>query len=255
MRYLLNAAHLEVLAQLAWSKALLAFDFDGTLSPIIQERNAAIMRAPTRGLFQQVCQLYPVAVISGRARADVAERVRGCGVRYVIGNHGLEPGTDLRAAKRALDGVRAQVAALSAKTPGIEVEDKRYSLAVHYRKAKNPTAAHAAILRAIAAVKTPMRQIAGKCVVNVVPAEAPHKGDAVLALRSKARADTALYVGDDVTDEDVFRIDEPGRLLTVRVGRSSKSAAAYFLKTQLEIDALLSRLIAFRSRLNSGRAS
>ena len=183
MRHLLTGDHLEVLAQLAWSKALLAFDFDGTLSPIVAQRDGASMRATTRGLFQKLCELYPVAVISGRARADVAERLSGCGVRYVIGNHGLEPGTNLRAARRTLDEARAKVAALSAKTPGIELEDKRYSLAVHYRRAKNRAAANAEIIHAMAAVKTPMRQIAGKCVVNVVPGEAPHKGDALLALR------------------------------------------------------------------------
>ena len=56
-------------------------------------------------------------------------------------------------------------------------------------------------------------------------AGAPNKGDALLRLRTSDGAHTALYVGDDVTDEDVFRLDQPGRLLTVRIGKSLTSAA------------------------------
>ncbi len=51
--------------------------------------------------------------------------------------------------------------------------------------------------------------------------------------------DTALYVGDDDTDEDVFALDQPGRLLTIRVGRKLDSLAGYFLRNQAEIDVLL----------------
>jgi trehalose 6-phosphate phosphatase len=84
-------------------------------------------------------------------------------------------------------------------------------------------------------------------VVNLVPERAPHKGDALLALRAKEGADTALYVGDDITDEDVFELDQPGRLLSIRVGQSKRSAAAYFLRNQREIDVFLDRLVKFRS--------
>ena len=55
-----------------------------------------------------------------------------------------------------------------------------------------------------------------------------------------------MYVGDDVTDEDVFRLDQPGRLFTVRIGRSKTSAARYYLRQQQEIDTLLEHLVALR---------
>ena len=54
-----------------------------------------------------------------------------------------------------------------------------------------------------------MRVIPGKLVINVVPDAAPSKGDALVALRDRTEADIAMYVGDDVTDEDVFRLDQP----------------------------------------------
>ncbi len=249
MKHLLLPAHIDALSGLAWSNTLLAFDFDGTLSPIVADRDAAGMRTRTRALFTTACHLFPTAVISGRSRQDVSSKLIGCGVKYVVGNHGLEPGTNLRKAKRSLDAARVCLAEFARSMAGIDVEDKEYSLSVHYRRTRNHRSANMAIRRVIKTMAMPMRVVGGKCVVNVMPADAPTKGDALLALRAKSKADTALYVGDDVTDEDVFQIDEPGRLLSVRVGRSSTSSAPYYLKAQREVDTLLSRLITFRSRI------
>jgi trehalose 6-phosphate phosphatase len=88
--------------------------------------------------------------------------------------------------------------------------------------------------------------VPGKLVVNLVPAGAPNKGTALVELRKAEQADTALYVGDDVTDEDVFELEQPGRLVGVRVGASRSSAAAYFLRHQREVDRLLGRLVTLR---------
>ena len=70
MRDLLARVNAGVLQQLAWSRALLAFDFDGTLAPIVADRDRAAMRARTRRLFERVCARYPVAVISGRSQRE-----------------------------------------------------------------------------------------------------------------------------------------------------------------------------------------
>jgi trehalose 6-phosphate phosphatase len=74
MRHLLSRDGRELLAQLASTHVLLAFDFDGTLAPIVSDREGARMRASTARLFARVAAAYPVAVISGRARADVTAR-------------------------------------------------------------------------------------------------------------------------------------------------------------------------------------
>ena len=58
----------------------------------------------------------------------------------------------------------------------------------------------------------------------------------------------AFYLGDDVTDEDVFEIDQPGRLLSVRIGESIGSAAKFFLRRQSEVDRLLSKLVMLRGK-------
>jgi len=240
--------NLELLAQLAWSNVLLAFDYDGTLAPIVADRELAKMRPKTAQLLCKVCQLYPCAVISGRSKADVAPRLGNAGVKYLIGNHGLEPGRDLSEFAGEVALVRPQLELALSHCQGVELEDKIYSLAVHYRKSRQKRQARSAIRDAVLALPLGMRIVTGKLVVNVVPERAANKGDALLELREQEAANTAFYIGDDVTDEDVFTLDQPGRLFTVRVGRSKASAAKYFLRDQREMDALLAKLVDLRAK-------
>jgi len=248
MRHLLSRENSEVLAQLAWSRVLVAFDFDGTLAPIVANRHAAQMRTQTQELFAAMCSLYPCAVISGRSQVDVSARLGPTPIKYVIGNHGLEPGAGLEEFEVEIAEARNLLEKALIGTADVDIEDKRYSLALHYRRSRNKRSTRALVLQTVSALQVPMRTIPGKLVVNVVPARAPNKGDAVLHLRAIEGADTALYVGDDVTDEDVFELDQPGRLLTVRVGESRTSAAAYFLRDQREVDRLLAKLVALREQ-------
>jgi len=237
-----------VLAQLAWARVLIALDFDGTLAPIVADRERARMRPSTARLLRQVAARYPTAVVSGRSQPDVAARVRGARLRHLVGNHGVEPGAaaDLIGFEREVGQARVLLEQALDGRPGLDVEDKRYSLAIHYRRARGKRAARQAIAAAVTALPMAMRIVHGKLVVNVVPAGAPHKGDAVVRLRAREGADTVLYVGDDVTDEDVFELDQPGRLVTVRVGASATSAAAYYIRDQRAIDRLLAALVALR---------
>ena len=248
MKRLFAKQNLELLAQLAWSNVLLAFDYDGTLAPIVADRELAKMRPKTAQLLCKVCQLYPCAVISGRSKADVAPRLGNAGVKYLIGNHGLEPGRDLSEFAGEVALVRPQLELALSHCQGVELEDKIYSLAVHYRKSRQKRQARSAIRDAVLALPLGMRIVTGKLVVNVVPERAANKGDALLELREQEAANTAFYIGDDVTDEDVFTLDQPGRLFTVRVGRSKVSAAKYFLRDQREMDALLAKLVELRDK-------
>lgn len=247
MKNVLLPRQAEVLSQLVRGKTLLAFDFDGTLSPIVSSRESAGLRASTRALFVRACELFPIAVISGRGRSDVAARLGGAQVKYVVGNHGLERGADSLGLEVLLNEARVRLNELVSVTPGLELEDKGFSLTVHYRRARKPARAKADIREVMSRLSTPLRCIGGKSVVNVLPRHSRHKGDALLELCAQEAAEVALYVGDDLTDEDVFELDEP-QLVCVRVGRSSRSAAGYFLQTQREIDALLRRLIALKTR-------
>lgn len=246
MKPLLGRQGLEVLALAASSKTLLAFDYDGTLAPIVDDREQAGMRPETKALLVQVSHAYPLAVISGRAREDVRHYLRGVHTRYVVGNHGLDRGHESPELVAALDEPRAQLAHLVARFPGAELEDKRYSLTVHYRRVHDKDAVRAAVLGVLERLVTPVRIIPGKCVLNVVLEGTPHKGDAVLALAALEGAEQVLYVGDDATDEDVFRLECRELLITARVGKDPRSAAQWCLPDQPAIDLLLRALLEAR---------
>lgn len=245
MKHILASRNREVLARFASASVLLAFDFDGTLAPIVARRGDARMRRSTRALLARVARLYPCAVISGRAYADVAKRLTGAEVRLVIGNHGVEPSARMRACARQVARVLPRLCAALSASDGIDVEDKRYSIAIHYRKAPRRARAREAIGAVVADVAPGFRAVDGKCVVNLVPRNAPNKGDALLGLL-RGRARRAVFVGDDVTDEDVFTLARGEDLLTIRVGASRTSSAQFFLKHQPEIDALLRALLDLR---------
>jgi trehalose 6-phosphate phosphatase len=247
MRDLLANGNRGVLNRFVSSAMLLGFDFDGTLAPIVDDPDAARMRARTRQLLQRVCLLYPAVVISGRSVADVRGRLKGVGLLEVIGNHGLEP---WRSADEFARQVAAWLPVLHKRLgalKGVVIEDKRFSVAVHFRKSREKRVARLAIEKVVAELQ-PLRVIGGHQVMNLLPDGAPHKGVALGTARERFNCDTALYVGDDETDEDVFARDEPGRLLTVRIGRKASSHADYFLESQQDIDALLGQLVQLRAR-------
>lgn len=247
MKYILSKENVGALAQFARSRVLLAFDFDGTLAPIVKDRDVAFMRPSTSALFAEVCTRYSCAIISGRSRSDVEARLGGARVGHIVGNHGAEPGPNIADLEKETAMARELLTAALTDVQGVDVEDKRYSLALHYRAAKAKGSARAAIQRVVRELPVPMRQLGGKMVLNLVPASARHKGDALTDLRVKEDAESALYVGDDVTDEDVFALDAPDRLLGIRVGASRRSAAQYYIRTQAEVDPLLATLLALRS--------
>ncbi len=220
---------------------LVGFDFDGTLAPIVRDPNAARMRRLTRSRLARLAGVVPCAVVSGRALADVEPRVDGVPLAAVIGSHGLEPFyRSPRLAKRVMAWDRAVGAELAA-LPEVRLERKPYGFAVHYRGAEHPERARRAIRRVLSRL-TDARVMWGAALADVVPLGAPAKDQGVEHLRRKTRARHVIYVGDDTTDEDVFRAGLDRDWMTIRVGRSAKSHARYFLDDQAEIDRLLTTL-------------
>jgi trehalose 6-phosphate phosphatase len=245
MQNLLSRAARPVLTRLARERTLCAFDFDGTLAPIVDRPERAGMRARTRKLLGGLAALYPCVVVSGRARSDVLGRLRGVKLAGVIGNHGAETdgtgGKPRRRVKQWRDALEADLLAL----PGVWVEDKGLSLAVHYRESTNKLAARKRILAAATDLKL-ARVFGGKQVVNIVMDNAPHKGDALAAERIRLKCTGILYIGDDDNDEDAFALK--GDVVPVRIGRKRDSHARYYLRNQVEIDTLLELLGCLRSK-------
>jgi trehalose 6-phosphate phosphatase len=240
-----------VIDELARERALLVFDFDGTLAPIVERPADAVMRDSTRALLRVAALLFPCAVVSGRSRADLAPRLEGIPLLAFVGNHGAEAGFGPvdRGPRPAVEAWSERLAAALGGAPGIEIEDKGLSIAIHYRRAPDQEEARRRV-RAAAEALQGVRVFGGHAVVNVAPSDAPGKGAAVAQLLARIGPRKALYVGDDVTDEDAFASESVA--VAVRVGRTNGSAAPFFLPGQLEVDALLAALVAARKKVDGG---
>jgi len=243
MLYALSRKSVAIFRELTESKALLAFDFDGTLAPIVDDPARARMRPSTRRLLGRLASTYPCVVISGRSRADLRDRLTGTGIRRTIGNHGAEPWEGAAALRDLIAQWNAVLAKELLPLRGVRIENKQFSVTVHYRQSPSKTRAHAQILKAARSLPG-ARLICGKQAVSIVSEDAPNKGTALRAEMDRRRCDRTLYVGDDETDEDVFALDEGLHLLTIRVGQSRTSRAAYFIRNQGQIDKLLRVLLS-----------
>jgi trehalose 6-phosphate phosphatase len=194
-------------------------DFDGTLSPVSPTPDSA-EAAPGAGetMAQLASKLALTAIVTGRGITDVSQRLAAPGLVYV-GNHGLEwldggehhvhPAGQaarqvLAEALREIDQrLRAHVS-----LDGVIFEDKVYSASIHYRLAPDPLAVRTAL-------EPVMRQVAeeygfwisdGKMVFELRPGEAVNKGSATEHLLLDHGIRSAVFLGDDVTDADAFRV-------------------------------------------------
>ncbi len=243
MQNLLSPDSRSVLARLAGEKTLCAFDFDGTLAPIVAHPDLARMRDRTRSLLGLLAARYPSVVISGRARADVLGRLTGLELARVIGNHGAETELTTVKSRRRVQQWRTALERRLLPLPGLLIEDKGLSLTLHYRLCTQKVEARRRILEAVRSLQH-VRVVGGKQVVNLVEDKAPHKGDILAAERDRLDCDWILYVGDDETDEDAFTLN--GNIVAVRIGQKQRSHARYYLRTQTEIEMLLELLCNMR---------
>jgi len=250
MRYALGAASLTQLRNMLSGRPMLAFDIDGTLAPIVAEPWRAHISDELRACLRSLAARTPVAIITGRAVKD-ARPLLGFSPHYLVGNHGAEgiPGFEAQSSafQRVCAAWLAELSATDARgwraMPGIMLEDKQYSLSFHYRHAARPALARQMLEQRVARLVPPPDIVHGKRVLNLLAPDAPHKGEALQSLLGLSGCTQAMYVGDDVTDEDVFRMHMP-EVLSIRVGRKRKSAAEMYLKNQADVSRLVRRLVA-----------
>jgi trehalose 6-phosphate phosphatase len=247
MKPLFSDAGRRRLDAIVQRRVLCAFDFDGTLAPIVVRPEHAHLPNDIMAHLVALSAHAPVAIITGRSVDDIRDRL-GFVPDFIIGNHGVEgvPGWESHAAQhQALSAswMMQLSGALQEGThdAGIEVEDKRYSLSVHYRLTADPERSASGLRQVFSRMEPAPRVVAGKYVFNLVPQDAAHKGNALERLMAITGARSAIYVGDDVTDEDVFRLRRQD-LLSVRVEQAADSAAEFFLERPGDILALLQEL-------------
>lgn len=273
MIHLQTAAGEALLLECLRRRPLLALDFDGTLSPLVPQPSAAAMDPRVPPLLEPLIAVMPVAIVSGRGIADLADRVPFDGLT-LVGNHGNEwlPGQGPRAsvgtavpggkvgagaapgidAKQVCRDWAARLAApLAEMGDGIAFETKVLSLSIHYRLMADPEAARLKLLELVCALRPVPEIIDGKFVLNLMAPGLVTKYEAMVELQDRFEAGSVIFIGDDVTDERVFERAPPG-WLTVRVwddeaneGGVTSAARAWVRGVDGVVDALagLGRLL------------
>lgn len=240
MIHLLSPAGKRALAALVATQPVLAFTFDGTLAPPVVLPSRARMQPALERCFRDLCALLPVAVITGRGLDDVEARLP---VRpaYLLGSHGSGclPGLedDAPRARAICAGWLRQMVdqhALHKIDPGLIIADHGCSLWLHYRLLRDRPNAMAAIERALGTLHPAPVVVGARSGINLLPPDAPGKRTALSTVIDHASRSTALYIGEDEADEQIFK-DAPESWLTVRIGRGKDSAARYFLHHQFEV--------------------
>ena len=208
---------LTALDDLAARRPAVFFDFDGTLSDIVNDPDAAIPVAGATEALRQLAERCPVAVLSGRDLADVTKRVGVQGIWYA-GSHGFEltapdgthhqndaAATAVPVLRRAAGELRERLGSI----PGVAVEHKRFGVAVHYRNAARDRVGEVAAAVRAAGRRDGLRVTTGREVIELRPDLDWDKGKTLRwVLDHLAEAEsgplTPVYLGDDITDEDAF---------------------------------------------------
>jgi trehalose 6-phosphate phosphatase len=227
---------------------LLLLDFDGTLVPLMDNPNGVRLDPPVRQVLSRLAQQpgWSVYIMSGRRLADLRRRARVPGVR-LLGLHGWEtPGAALPPAqKELLHQARVWLSEWLPAPLGIEVEDKEFALAVHYRGAE-PTAAQVAkrvMLVARDHFRPGLRLLKGKKIWELLPRAIIGKGSVTRRLLTRLPASTLpIFIGDDTSDESAFAVLRHG--LAVHVGGRTHTKAPFCLRDPGEVRELLERLEA-----------
>lgn len=236
-------------------------DYDGTLTPIVLDPARAELAEPVRQAVRKLAGHLFVAVISGRALADIRKMVAIPDLIYA-GSHGFEGSYGsgyFRDEKEkeiyvaALDEAAAELAAFVRDLDGVRVEQKPFTVAVHYRGAderlEGPLAQK---IDAIVARMPELKKTTGKKILELRPAVDWDKGLALRAMLERFHIDCSrvvpLYIGDDRTDEDAFRAIEASGIPILVGDGDWPTAARYRLRDPAEVGIFLERLATLTGR-------
>ena len=194
------------------------FDFDGTLSNIVENPDSARLVEGAADALTSLTTHCPVAILSGRDLADVQQRIGLPGIWYA-GSHGFEltgpdgahhQNADAAASIPTLAKAAAGLADQLGHIPGVAVENKRFGVAVHYRNAARDRVGEVAAAVRLAGQRTALRVTTGREVIELRPNVDWDKGKTLRWVIEHVRKDEQpgpllpIYLGDDITDEDAF---------------------------------------------------
>ena len=232
---------------------------DGTLLNIAPRPDAVEVGADLVGVLNRLQTAFggALALISGRPIAELDTLFAPLRLS-VAGLHGLErrdAGGQIHrlGSAESLDALRAAFADFAARNRGVLIEDKGLSLALHYRQAPGVQAAARDFVRGLLARQdVELRLLEGKMVLEVKPPLAD-KGSTVAAFLAEPpfAGRRPLFIGDDVTDEDAFRLVNQRKGISVRVGTAGATEAPYGLPDVAAVLEWLRGLVADPAEINA----
>lgn len=250
--------HIEDIGEQVARRGLALFlDYDGTLTPIVDHPEDAVLHDVMRGIVQRLSKKSPVAVISGRDLEDVRALVRIDDIVYA-GSHGFDiegnlPGQKSISYQRGnhflpiLDEAEKKLKDLLSDVRGAQVERKKYSIAIHYRNVEEEDVPRVeeAVDR-VHADEESLEKSSGKKVWELRPGIEWDKGKALWWLIERFGFDRKsilpVYIGDDTTDEDAFRALRGEGVGIVVADENRKTLAQYRLRDPDEVGQFIDAL-------------
>lgn len=246
----------ELVSLLQSRKPALFLDYDGTLTPIVQDPADAFLPERAKRLLDEAKRMFPVGIISGRGLEDLMGRVGIGGIAYA-GSHGLEIAfingerkqlvDELHKCLCEIEAAEIELRRLSKSFKGAILERKRFGVALHYRSVAADQISDLLKLFDEIALRHPcLRRSEGKRVVELSGTGA-NKGTAISEILIHdgitEKTHLPIFIGDDLTDEDGFKILK-GRGVGVIVGDEPKlTEADYYLSNQEEVLEFLEKLV------------
>lgn len=234
-------------------------DFDGTLTPIVGRPEDAILSEEMRKYISRLVDLCLVAIVTGRALNDIKEMVGIEGI-YYVGNHGFEiSGPEIEwtkreavQAKKVISDICASIEEKAGAIEGVLVENKGFTASVHYRLVKDEDVPKVKEIFRKATkpyeLEGEVRTSRGKKVLKIMPNLEWNKGKAISFLLESlelVEKPFPIYLGDDVTDEDAFRVLKRRKGLGILVSSKEKlSEAKYRLDCVDEVKIFFEKLIS-----------
>ncbi len=236
-------------------KIVFFLDYDGTLTPIVSRPELAVISQEMKHTVERLGTKHQIAIVSGRMREDVQKLAGIEGIVYA-GSHGFDiqgPGISMvePAAEKTIPLVEEITEKLKQYVDKIDrllIEEKKFSVAVHYRLVDESNIDEVKkIVDNVMKGRNELRVMSGKKVFEILPAIDWNKGKAIrwiIKTLDISWDDTSIiYIGDDVTDEDAFRVIRARGTGILVSDEPRESAADFQLSSPDEVKKLFMRII------------